>query len=383
MHVGLNLIFLVPGATGGMEIYARELIGAFMHEAPAFKFTAFVNREFATLPNTLPSEVKTIVVPVSASNRLAWVAGEQFLLPRLAKRAGVDLLHSLGGTAPIRGNFRRVITIHDLHCFVVPEAHFGLRAYGMRFLVPAAARSAHRIIVDSENTAADLRHHLRIDRGKIDVVPLGVEARESDRPLNVGEVRERFALGHREVLLTFSAKRPHKNLIRLLQALALIPAERRPVLVLPGYPTPHEVDLKAEASRLGLENDTRFLGWIPPEEMETLFALATVFVFPSLHEGFGLPILEAMARGVPVCCSNRGAMKEAAGDAALTFDPEDVSAIARAMETLLLDRAQQQKLQLAGRERAAMFTWRRTARATLDAYVAAMDQCALGKRKSP
>ena len=371
MHVGLNLIFLVPGETGGTETYARELIRALRQEAPEIALTAFVNREGANDPTLLPADVDAVTIPVSGRNRLDWVRGEQLLLPRAAERRGVDLVHSLGNTAPAWGKFRRIVTVCDLHFLVAPESHFGIRAYGMRLLVPLAARTSHRVIAISEATATDIREHLKLPQ-PIDVTPLGVRVAPTAVGLPEAEIRQRFELGDRELLLSFAAKRPHKNLMRLLQALALIPPERRPVLVLPGYPTPHEAELKAEAARLRLGNDTRFRGWIPPEEAEGLFATAAVFVVPSLFEGFGLPIVEAMARGVPVCCSNRGAMQEVAGDAAHTFDPEDTTGMAATIENLLAHPELRDRLRAAGLKRAATFTWERTARATCDSYAAAL-----------
>lgn len=372
MHVGFNLIFLVPGETGGMETYARELISALHEGFPEIELTAFVNREAAEHPGLLPAGVQTVTVPVRSRNRLEWARGEQFLLPRLAKRAGVDLVHSLGNTAPAYGRFRRVVTIHDLHYLVMPDSHFGLRGYGMRLLVPLAARTSHRVITISQTSAGDIAKHLRVPMQRLDVVPSGFGVTRSARMLSEAEVRTRFDLENRPLVLTLSAKRPHKNLLRLLGALALIPGAHRPVLCLPGYATPHETELRQEAVRLGIAKDTRFVGWATPDEVEGLFAAARVFVFPSLYEGFALPILEAMARGVPVCCSNRGAMLEIAGDAALTFDPESAEAIASAIDSLLADPARCAQLREAGLQRAATYTWARTARATRVSYLAAI-----------
>jgi glycosyltransferase involved in cell wall biosynthesis len=174
------------------------------------------------------------------------------------------------------------------------------------------------------------------------------------------------------VVLSLSAKRPHKNLLALIGAFALIPAERRPLLVLPGYPTAHEAELRERALTLGLLDDLRFLGWLSAEELEGLWSLATAFVYPSLYEGFGLPVLEAMARGVPVACSNASSLPEVAGDAALMFDPRDETAIATAVEQLLSDRAAAERLRARGLERAREFTWERTARMTLDSYARAL-----------
>jgi glycosyltransferase involved in cell wall biosynthesis len=365
MHVGLNLIFMVPGETGGMEIAARELIPALRATAPSVRFTAFVNREAA---GEDVGATDTVVVPVRATNRVQWVRGEQLLLPRLARRAGCDVVHSLASTAPATGRFARVTTIHDLNYLLVPEAHFGLRGLGMRALVPLAARRSHRLLTDSQSTRDDLVGRLGVQEEKVDVVPLGLGRISIATPTPADVLRNRLLLSDRPVVLSLSAKRPHKNLAGLLDALALIPPERRPIAVLPGYPTPYELELRDQAAALAVDGDVRFLGWTSEEDVEGLFALAGAFVFPSFYEGFGLPVLEAMARGVPVACSDRSSLPEVAGDAALLFDPADPAAIAQAIERLLEDRELAARLAEAGRRRASEFTWQRTAELTLAAY---------------
>jgi glycosyltransferase involved in cell wall biosynthesis len=201
-----------------------------------------------------------------------------------------------------------------------------------------------------------------------------------ETPLAPREVRARFDLGERRVLLSLSAKRPHKNLAALIGALALIPAARRPLLVLPGYATWYEQQLRERAAGLGVGEDVCFLNWVSGPELEGLWALAHAFVFPSLYEGFGLPVLEAMARGVPVACSHASSLPEVAGDAALLFDPEDERAIADAIERLLSDRGEAERLVARGRERARLFTWERTARLTLESYGRALSTRAGARR---
>ncbi len=370
-HIGLNLIFLVPGETGGMEIAARELIGALLAEAPAeMRFTMFVNREAAALSTGAPwgEMAAAVTVPVNARNRVQWVLGEQALLPWLAARARVDLVHSLASTAPLRGRFRRVVTVHDLIYARFPEAHAGVRDLGMKALVPAAARRSDRVIADSLSTRADLVELVGLAPERIDVVPLGLGAPRREQPLPPEEVRARHGLGERRVVLSLSAKRPHKNLTALIDALAKLPAEERPVLVLPGYPTAHEQDLRMRARMRGVDGDVRFLAWVSDAELETLWGLADAFVFPSLYEGFGLPILEAMARGVPVACADAASLPEVAGDAALLFDPHDTVALASALKRLLDDPLFAAGLVARGRERVREFTWQRTARLTLESY---------------
>jgi glycosyltransferase involved in cell wall biosynthesis len=372
MHVGLNLVFLVPGEQGGMEVYARELLRALPAARPDLRITAFVNREARAAGGEWDEFADVVEVPVFARSRVQWVRGEQQLLPGLARRAGIDVLHSLASTAPARGRFRRVVTIHDLLYRVVPDAHFGVLGLGMRVLIPTAAHRSHRVIVDSQSTRADVRRCLHVPERKLDVVPLGVGTTTAGAPEAAHVLRARHALGDRPVALSVSAKRPHKNLMRLLEALAAIPAERRPVLVVPGYPTPYEATLRERAEQLGVLADLRLLDWVSGPELEGLYALAGVFVFPSLYEGFGLPVLEAMRRGVPVACSDRSSLPEVAGDAALLFDPDDARAITAAIERVLGDPAEAARLRAAGRAQAQRFTWAATARATAASYDRAM-----------
>ena len=317
--------------------------------------------------------MRSVVVPVRARRRTQWVRGEQALLPRLARREGIDVLHSLASTAPVWGGFRRVVTIHDLIYLHHPEAHFGVLSRGMQVLVPLAARRCDRVIAVSASTREDLVERLGISSSKVDVVPHGIGMGKIAGGLSADEIRNRFDLGRRRVVLTVSAKRRHKNLGRLITALAAIPQERRPLLVLPGYPTPHEQELRRQASELGVQDDVRFVAWVEPEELEGLYDVADGLVFPSLYEGFGLPVLEAMARGVPVACSATPSLDEVADDAALRFDPTDADGIARATEALLAGGPDIERRRQAGLAHASAFTWERTARETARTYARALD----------
>jgi glycosyltransferase involved in cell wall biosynthesis len=373
VQVGLNLVFLVPGETGGMETYARELVPR-LARIDGLRLIAFVAREAAEAGDGPWGElVRMEVLPVRARDRLQWVRGEQQHLPAAADRAGCEIVHSLASTAPLRGRAARVTTIHDLNYRMVPESHFGLRGLGMRVLVPAAARRSRRIIAISQSTRDDLVAHLHVDPARIDVVPQGVTP-----PPGGGaperDLRARLRLGDRAVVLSPSAKRPHKNVARLIDALAGIPPERRPVLVVPGYATPHEAQLRAHAQGAGVAADVVWPGWLPAADLEGLYALAACVVFPSLYEGFGLPVLEAMARGVPVACSNRSSLPEVAGDAALLFDPDDAAAMRAAIERLLRDPSLRAELVRRGAERVSRFTWERTAELTAASYERALSQ---------
>jgi glycosyltransferase involved in cell wall biosynthesis len=371
-HIGLNLSFLVPGETGGMEIYARNLIESLVRVRPDLRLTAFVNRNAAAQPGPWRDLVPSVTVPVDSRSRIAWVLADQLLVPPIAMRARVHLLHSLANVGPAWGRFRRVLTVHDLIYKMFPEAHQGLRARALGVIMPLAVRRSHRLISDSQSTHRDLVRLMSASARKIDVVPLGLSEPHPGSALSERELREIYQLGNRRLALSLSAKRPHKNLVRLLGALALIPSERRPVLVIPGYPTWHEQELHARARSLGIEADVRIMGWLDEPRIEALYAAAACFVFPSLYEGFGLPVLEAMQRGVPVACSDRASLPELADDAALLFDPERPAEIAAAIIKLMEDPNESERLRRAGLERARRFTWEETARLTAAAYERAL-----------
>jgi len=359
-----------------METYARELIPR-LAEIEGLELTCLVNREAASAGGGPWGEVcPTEVVPVNARNRIEWIRGEQWFVPRIASRIGAKIIHSLASTAPLHGPQVRVTTIHDLNYLLVPEAHFGLRAQGMKLLVPAAARRSQRIIVDASSTRDDICQRIGIAQSKIDVVPLAAEVPPSAAATTEAEVRERLQIGLREVALSPGAKRPHKNLAAVLEALALMPSGSRPLLVVPGYSTPYEQELRETAAALGVSEDLRFVGYLGSNEMESLYRLSSLVVVPSKYEGFGLPLLEAMVRGVPVVTSDRSSLPEVAGGAALLIDPDSPGEIADAMTQILSDPAVAERLRSDGLKRAAEFSWEKTAELTAASYERALGSLA-------
>jgi glycosyltransferase involved in cell wall biosynthesis len=224
--------------------------------------------------------------------------------------------------------------------------------------------------VTVSNAAADhIVEYLHVPRERIDVVPNAPAPRAGVEPTPEAELRERLSLGPGPVVLTVSAKRANKNLLRLIEAMSTVVA-RWPdaVLVMPGNPTPHERELRARAAELGLDANVVFPDYVSSADLEGLYALAGCFVFASINEGCGIPILEAMRRGVPVACARASALPEVAGDAARYFDPYDVQAIAEAIIELLGDEALARDLAARGLQRQAQFTWERSAQQTLDFY---------------
>jgi len=373
MRVGLNLLHLVPGETGGSEIYARRLVPSLLAARDELRLTLFAGTEAAASlrREEWASDVEVVQLHLDARSRVRRVLAEQTLLPRAAHRARLDLLHNLFTTAPAVPRVPQVTTILDVIYKRFPETHSGLLAHGMRLLVPLAARRSRRVLTLSNAAKDDIVRFLGVSPDRVDVTYLGPGIREDTTPVDEREVRRRLELPDGPLILTVSAKRPHKNLERLIQAVGSLP-DPRPTLVVPGYPTPFEAELKQLAEAVAAGN-VRFSGWVDDDLLDGLYRAATCFVLPSLAEGFGLPVLEAMLRGTPVACSDTSSLPEVAGDAAVYFDPEDTVAITAALKRLLSEPELRERLSKAGREQARRFSWEATARDTLKSYEQALN----------
>jgi glycosyltransferase involved in cell wall biosynthesis len=372
-HLGVNAVFLEP-RMGGIETYVRRLYPAMLEARPDLRISIFVNEHGRELLAAEPwSDGVELVTHPLLGRRGVRALTEALLLGRLADRHGCELLHSVALTAPLRMRAASVVTIADMtwlrHAGSVPLPTRLL----WRTLVFPAARRADRLITLSHAAQREISEDLDVPESEIDVIPLGPGA-EPSVPTPEPELRRLLGLGSGPVLLAVSAFLAHKNVGALVEALpAIRAAAPDAVLVVPGNRTPHADALRKRARSLGVGEAAIFPGWVGSADLEGLYAAASCFVFPSLREGFGLPVLEAMRRGLPVACSNASAVPEVAGDAALTFDPTVTSEIAEAVTRILGDPALAADLSARGRARAAEFTWRRTAEETLASFDRARD----------
>jgi glycosyltransferase involved in cell wall biosynthesis len=368
-HVGLNAVFLRP-RMGGLETYVRRLLPELVRLRPDVRFTLFLNEEGR---DYLAGEEWFQAVDVATHPLLGrrWFTAlsELTLLGELVRRRRLDVLHSVAMTGPLVTSCAHVQMVGDLIWLHDPESTGQLTATLWKTVVPTVARRADRVLTFSEATRQDLVEQLGLPDTKIDVVPLGDGAGEPVEPVSADELRRRFRLGAGPTVLSVSAKRTHKNLLRVIRAMARARGRVPEVqLVLVGNPTQHEEELKQEAEKLGVADLAHFPAYVAADELEGLYRLASVVVFPSLREGFGLPLLEAMRRGVPVACSNTSSLPEVGGDAVRYFDPLVVDDIADALVDVLQNRELAARLVSAGLERAGQFTWGRTAEGTLESY---------------
>jgi len=297
--------------------------------------------------------------------RIPW---EQCALPVLARRAQLDLLHGPLHVLPRVGGPPGVITIHDLAFLHFPERVPRSRRLYLTAGTRWSMKLAKQVIAVSESTATDVQRWLGVPAGRIEVIPLAPT--DAIQPI-VGEDVAAFQQRNeitRPYVLCVGTLEPRKNLGRLLRAFADIAGEVPHQLVLVGPEGWLNEEMHATLAELQLGDRVRLTGFVDDADLGAWYSGADLFAFPSLYEGFGLPPLEAMRCGAPVVTSHVSSLPEVVGDAALTVDPEDVAALAAAMRRVLTDRALADDLRGRGIERAAQFSWKRTARETLAVY---------------
>ena len=357
LRIGVNALYLIPGGVGGTEIYLRELLGALAAIDARNEYFIFTNRE--TGPDLVPQQSNFHHVPqrVPARFRPARIVWEQTALPLATVRLGLDALFNPGFTAPLYSPCAAVTVFHDMRHKRHPE-HF--RWFDLPFwraLLFVSAHAATLLVTDSEATRADVLRYYRLSPSKVRIVPLGVD------PAFFGLQRAPAKL-----LLTVSTLHPHKGLDTLLQAFAEF-RRREPDfrLVIAGLRGFHTGALEKLRADLGLTGAVEFAGWIPRAELYDLYARAAAFLYPSTFEGFGMPVLEALAAGIPTACSRIEPLRAIAGPAALEFEPGNADAVCDAMLRLVGDNMLQARLAAAGPPRAAAFSWTATAQETLHA----------------
>lgn len=365
MRIGLNLLYLLPGIVGGTESYARGLISGLTEIDQHNEYLVFLNRESANWHFRAGQNFRTIVCPVSASSRVNRYFVEQTLFPFICRRHRVHLIHSLGYVAPLFPQCFSVVTIHDLNYRAYGSQMPFLKRAALHGFVTASVYRADHIIAVSQFTRKEILRAFRLLPCKISVTH-EASTREADTHPDVQGVMPAFGIS-RPYILAFSSRSPNKNIGRLLKAYEIMRKRGGPQydLVLVGHP-PSGVNALTQKCR----ERVIFTGYVDEGIKRTLLKNAEMLVFPSMYEGFGLPVIEAMAAGVPVACSNVASLPEIAGPAAVFFDPFSVEGIADKMELLAMNLDLREELQRRGLQNASRFTWENTARGTVSVYSA-------------
>lgn len=371
-RIGISL-FGCDGGRSGIGRYARELLERFPDLSGEARFEALVHASEAEGLMRRDSPILRSYVSENYRSPLPNILWNQLGLGGACRKSSFDVLFVPGGNRrlPVRAPCPVVATVHDLNARHVPGKYGPLRdTYTLRVL-PWMIRRLHHILTVSESSKRDIVEVCGVAPEKVTVIPLAADpAVFHQRDPDQARLRAAEGLGFEEPFLLYVSRieHPGKNHVRLVEAFEALKAStgipHKLVLAGPDWNGAEHVHRRAEASTMS--RDIVFTGYLPGGLLPWLYAAASVSVVPSLYEGFGLPVLEAMASGSPVACSDRGSLPEVGGEAACYFDPEDPQEIASQLASLLLDPDRAASARSRGLARAATFSWERTARRTLE-----------------
>lgn len=355
------------GSRGGTETYAREICRRLPEAMPGDVFAAITGREGAEgVREFFPGEVH--VIPWVGADRVTWALGEVLAADAVARRTHADLVWTPANFGPILRGVPRVSTIHDVTYHELsgnPIERLVHRTTA--WLMERTARTATAVISGSAAAAHDVAARMRVPREEIQVVPHGTNA-----PTPVADPWSVLApLGitaGRPIVLSTGNRLPHKNFEGLLRALAEIPRDRRPLTVITGGGA--EDPLRDLVKSLGLEDDVVLPGWVSGAQLESLFAVASLYVCPSLAEGFGLPVIDAMRRGRLVLANDIPVLREVGGDSALYADATSAPAFGAAITAALAEPVERAAT---GQTWARQFTWERSTARTAAVFGSVLD----------
>jgi len=363
MRIGLNLLYLIPNKVGGTETYARGLINALLKVDKKNDYYLFCNKENANTFTT-KSNFHVVVVPIHATNRFIRILSEQLLLPIYALIYRLDLLHSLGYTTPILVPCRSIVTIHDLNWHYHPEDFFPIEYFAWKFFVMFSAKCSDTIISVSQSTALSLITVLHIPKNKIITIYSGVIIRDIKNKKLPHELNK-----YAPYLFTVSASYPHKNLITLLKVFNKIKTDYPQLnLLIVGLKGKASNEIMSFIDKNNLNKRVIILGYVTNALLKKLYCNAKIFVFPSAYEGFGFPVLEAMAHKIPVVSSNAFSLKEIGSPVIDNISPFDVNTYIKSIKKILDDDTVNKNLVLKYRKHIKKFTWVNTARKHLLVY---------------
>jgi glycosyltransferase involved in cell wall biosynthesis len=369
LRIGVNALYLIPGGVGGTEIYLRNLLGALARVDRRNQYFVFTNRETGTELCPQAGNFEAVAAAVPARVRPVRLVWEQLVLPVQASRLELDVMFSPGFTSPLLCRAAGVTVIHDLQHRKQPENFGALERRAWEISVWGSARRSRRIVTVSESSRRDIVEAYGLNPAHVRVVQHGVEP-------------DFFGLGGNErygahllreagvpkcrYWLAVSTVHPHKNWRVLLEAYAhLVREGRREHLVIAGLAGKAWPEVKERLLDAELAERVHLLGWQPRPVLLALFRFAEALVFPSTFEGFGIPVIEAMAAGIPVVCSDIPPLREIADGAAHFFDPSSSPALTDALREMFADKALREQFVERGLERSAQFTWTRAAEQTL------------------
>ncbi len=374
MRIAVNAWFLDQPGTGSGQ-YLRNLLHAMRAVASGHQFL------LVTPLDRFDLQVPELQVEFWPFRSRRWRSNpgkvwfEQVSFPRVCRRWGADVAHVPYWGSPLKPSVPTVATVHDLIPLLLPAYRGGVLVRLYTRLVAASARRATMVLTDSQASKQDIEEHLHLPSERVHCVYLAVDGHFSPEPAPDDDaIRRHYDLPHRYVLYLA----PHdvrKNVAALVEAFATVAQADDDVLLvigskLPERDSPLFFDPRPLVAALGIEDDVRFIGWVDEAHKPALYRGAACAVFPSRYEGFGLPVLEALACGTPLVASNASSLPELVGDAGFALDPDDVRGLAGAILACLVDESLASELRRRGPEQAVRFSWRQAAQETLAVYEA-------------
>jgi glycosyltransferase involved in cell wall biosynthesis len=379
MKIGISA-FATDSGKSGISQYAANVVGRLVALAPQHELVAFINHADADWVQSWHPRLTVVSLPDWTGHPVASIFWHLVYFPGMLRRHSCDLVFMPAGNRRLAWSYGvpSVGTVHDFSQLHVPQKYDAARMFYIMRVLPRMMRRLTRVISVSESTRRDLESFAEVPSERIRVIYNGADL-ERFAPRPRAEARAELPAGlnipERYVLYIARLEHPGKNHVRLLEAFAAMKraTDRPQKLVLVGGAWNGAEVIHARVAELGLRDQVVFPGFVPNEVLPALYAAADAFAFPSLFEGFGIPVLEAMASGTPVCAASTSSIPEVVGDAGLLFDPLDVPAMTESLIRLLQDQPLRRRLIAAGIQRAAAFSWDIAAKATLAELEAAAD----------
>jgi glycosyltransferase involved in cell wall biosynthesis len=370
MRIGLNF-HASDGHISGVEYYALGLLKSLLSVGTRHSYVVYTNQPDLVTDNVPASNNLAIVEVKHLGTRTARILWEHTQLPRLADKQAVDVLHCPSYICPVRkSSMPYVITVHDTIAIDHPRWCKPTNALYFNLSLKGAVQRACRVISVSKSTANDLKRNFGLSDSKVQIVYPGIDEtfKAEDNPSRRAEVRKHYNLPPRYVLFVGNIE-PKKNVRALLTVQRRLRekglAHRLVMVGKRSWCSRAELD---ELNREVAGNNVIVAGYVARSDLPFVYAMADVFVFPSLHEGFGFPPLEAMACGTPVVSSNRGALAETVADAALIVEPDDIEQIVEAVVSMISDSALRREHIQKGLLQSKRFNWDSSARQTTSLY---------------
>jgi glycosyltransferase involved in cell wall biosynthesis len=379
MKIGITT-FGGDGGKSGISQYIIRLLRAFdaMHDGTEFEVMVYEDEQSIFVPAS--SSMKPLCFGGGLRNPILNVAWHQAALPGWCRKRGFDVLFLPAGNRrlPLKAPCPTVGTVHDFSSIHVKEKYDPARMFYIKKVLPFLVRKLTLVLTVSESSKRDIVEFARVPEDRVLVTPLGVDRTAyypRDRDLAQAGMANKYGTRPPYILYISRIEHPGKNHVRLIRAFSRLKARTRlpHQLVLAGSDWTRSEEVHREADQSPFARDILFTGFASGNDLPLLYAGADLFLFPSLYEGFGMPVLEAMACRAPVACSNLSSLPEVAGDAALLFDPYDEEDMASVMERILTDARLRETLAEKGWKRAQGYTWEATARQTLQALYRAAE----------